>query len=68
MKRLLLLLVLVAGTFAFAGCTYNESWAERNRRVAEVYDMDLRGINEDWDHIWLVEKTRTNEWHAHVGQ
>jgi hypothetical protein len=67
MKKYLLLLILLAGTFV-VGCTPTESASERNRRIAGITNMNMRMAVEDWDHIWLYERSsQLTEWHPHVG-
>ena len=67
MKTFLLLLVLVAG-WMVVGCTPTETWDERNHRINQVVDMNLREMNEDWDRVWLMERNeKDNQWSPHVG-
>ena len=67
MKKLFLLLIILAGTFV-VGCTPTETWGERNRRITRVNAMNLLEFNEDSDRLWLLEKSsKSNEWWPHVG-
>lgn len=67
MKRLMLLLVLVAGCL-MPGCTMTETAAQRNRRVSQITDLQMRMLVEDWDYLWLYEhNTQMSQWHPWVG-
>lgn len=67
MKKFLLVLVVLAAAF-FAGCTPTETFQERNRRICEITDINLRMAVEDWDHIWLYDRSsQLSQWHPHVG-
>jgi outer membrane lipoprotein-sorting protein len=67
MKKLALLLIVVVGLFV-VGCTPTETAAQRNRRIAGITDINARMMVEDWDHIWLYERSSSlTEWHPHVG-
>ncbi len=68
MKRLLIVFVLILGTFAMTGCTVTETARERDRRIGEITDLQLRMLVEDWDYLWLYERNAaTTQWDLWVG-
>jgi len=76
MKRLLVLTVLLAialGMF-MTGCsskqplTVAETASEVKRRDARITNLQLRMLLEDWDYIWLYDRSaQTSRWHTWVG-
>jgi len=67
MKKLLLLLILCAAS-AVGGCSLNQDSKERQRRMANISDLQMRMLVDDWDHIWLMERnSRLTQWHPMVG-
>ena len=68
MKRLIILLVLIAGSFVLSGCTMTETKADRHRRLRLITNLQARMLVEDWDYLWLMEhNTETTPWHSWVG-
>jgi hypothetical protein len=55
MKRLLVLLILLAAMF-LAGCGLVHTYGERERRYGNIADMQLRMAVDDWDYFWLAER------------
>ncbi|HAU38490.1 MAG TPA: hypothetical protein DCX07_12345 [Phycisphaerales bacterium] len=67
MKKLALLLVLLAGSF-LTGCGVVDSGGDRMRRVGQINDIQARMAVDDWDYFWLYERdSRLTEWHSRVG-
>jgi len=69
MKRLLILLALLVGTF-MSGCAAGlvDSGPERSRRIRNTWALELRQMNDDWDSFWLVDKpSRMTYWHVREG-
>ncbi len=68
MKRLLIVFVVILGTFAMTGCTVTETRTERKRRISQINDLQLRMLVEDWDYLWLYERNAaTTQWNPWVG-
>lgn len=68
MKKLLALLALCLVTWT-AGCTITETAAERNRRIANVWDIQGKMMVEDIDYFLLLERSSNlSEWHTHIGK
>lgn len=68
MKTLLIVFVLILGTFSMTGCTVTETRMERNRRISQINDLQLRMLVEDWDYLWLQDRnTATTQWNPWVG-
>ncbi len=55
MKRLLVLLVVLAGA-CLAGCGLVDSQQERKRRYKTIVQLQSRMIVDDWDYFWLADK------------
>jgi len=53
MKKVLLLLVLVAIGMSVAGCPGD---AEHNAKHLYIWKRDLRHIHREWDAFWLEEQ------------
>lgn len=67
MRKLTVLLVLCLA-FLMTGCTLTESAKERNRRIYGVTALNSRMLVEDWDYIWLNERSsQLTQWHPHLG-
>lgn len=67
MKKLAVMLVLMAGTF-MSGCTLTETASERHRRILPQKDIEARQFVEDWDYFWLQERnSQLTQWHPYVG-
>lgn len=67
MKKMLIVALLVAAIF-LPGCTYTESFSERNRRIVNVWRWDTRGIVEDFDMIMLLDRNSyMTQWHPWAG-
>ena len=67
MKKLLLLLALCLVTWT-AGCTLTETPAERNRRIAHIWDLQSKMMVEDIDYFLLLDRnSNLSEWHTLVG-
>lgn len=70
MKKLLILLVIMmAGSFLFSGCSgLTDSRAERSRRIQQITELQMKMLVDDWDYLWLYERsTRNTQWHTWVG-
>jgi hypothetical protein len=72
MKKLAMLLVLSLGLFFLSGCcchsTLVETAGERQSRLALQYDLQCKMVIEDWDYLWLQERTTyLTQWHPYVG-
>ncbi len=68
MKRLVILVVLIVGSFVLSGCTMTETKAERHRRERLIANLQFRMLVEDWDYLWLMEhSTEMTQWHSWVG-
>ena len=69
MKNLMMLLVIVmAGSFLFSGCGLTDSRAERSRRIEQITELQMKMLVDDWDYLWLYERnSRMSEWHYRVG-
>jgi hypothetical protein len=66
MKTAILLVLLLAVTLT--GCTVMESPADRGRRYANITEMNLRMMGDDWDTIWLYDhNSRLSRWHPYLG-
>ena len=56
MRKLLALVILLAGTF-LAGCgLVNATYAERERRYRHITHYQARMIVDDFDYFWLAER------------
>ena len=65
MKRLLMLLALLVGSF-LAGCGPGlvDTSAEREHRIRTNMSLEARQLNDDWDMFWMVDKpSRMTYWH-----
>ena len=64
MKRVALLLVVVGGLFATAGCETPAYTAQENwQNVSRNYGYDLRQSTDDWNFLWLQdESSRLTTW------
>jgi hypothetical protein len=69
MKKLFPMVLLLASMiWAGAGCTPTETSAQRERRISQITDLQMRMAVEDWDYIWLYEKNSgCTQWHPWVG-
>ena len=74
MNRAMILLVLVAVGLASLGCksgdrlTVTETVGEVKRRDAQITNVQLRMLLEDWDYFWLYDRSsRMSPWHTQVG-
>ncbi len=69
MKRLLVLIVLLAGCFLTSGCaTLVENPQARKRRLSQITELQMKMLVEDWDYFWLYERNAgTTQWHPWVG-
>ena len=71
MKKLLSLSILCLAMFftgALAGCTVTETQAQRNTRLKSITDLQMRMLVEDWDYLWLYERSSgMTQWHTRVG-
>ena len=69
MKRLLVVLVLVLGSLLVTGCaTMVENPEARDRRIRQVWGLQMRGLVEDWDYLWLIDQnTGMTQWNPWVG-
>ncbi len=70
MKKLMMLLVIaIAGSFLFSGCSgLSDSRAERSRRIKQITELQMKMLVDDWDYLWLYERnSRNTQWHTWVG-
>ncbi|MCL2701048.1 MAG: hypothetical protein FWE88_05075 [Phycisphaerae bacterium] len=69
MKKALMWVVLAVVMFGASGCaTPTMSGKERCRTYRDITILNLRMANEDWDYIWLMERSSMlTQWHPHVG-
>ena len=70
MKKLFMLLVIAIGMSSLTGCaTLVETPVERDRRICNITEINLKGMVSDWDTLWLADRnTLLTEWHPHVGR
>ena len=67
MKKLLVWMVLIAGSF-LAGCTPVDTAQERNARVNQISDMQMKMLVDDWDAFWLYDQNvRLSRWSPRIG-
>ena len=67
MRKLLVVLVFCLGSFV-VGCSVLDTAAQRTRRVNQTTDLQMRMLMDDWDYIWLYDRTSAlSQWHSHVG-
>ena len=67
MMKCLMTLVLCLGSI-LAGCTLVESADERNRRIAQSIDLNMRMAVADFDAILLLDRnSRLSPWYTKVG-
>jgi hypothetical protein len=64
--RTFALLVLLVGLAVLAGCTtVTKSPAEVRATYSQAFDLDMRGIADDWNLIWLAERQyRFTRWYT----
>ena len=68
MKKLAMVLILLAGTLMCGCSTLTETPPERNRRIALQNDLQMKMLVEDWDTFWLQEHVSSlSRWHPYVG-
>jgi len=70
MRRFILVtfLIAVAASFLMTGCTMTETPNARNRRIKQITDLQMRMLIEDWDYLWLYDRsTGMTQWHPWVG-
>ncbi len=68
MKKILLVLVLVMVSFSTIACTLTETAQQRKRRYRQITDLETRMMVEDWDTIWLYERSSgATQWHPWIG-
>ena len=64
MKKLLAMLIICLVTL-LAGCTIAETSEQRNRRLTHITNRQMRMLIEDWDYVWLYDRsTKLSPWHA----
>lgn len=80
MKKLLIMAVLLTGAFAIGckeeaalsvsggrGVAYTQE--ERIRRIEMIADIQERMIQDDWDMIWLMDRSSAlSEWHVYASE
>lgn len=73
MKKLLVILILCS-VMVTAGCatsnhpTLVDSAQEREFRISQIDDFQMRMIIDDWDRIWLRNScSKLTAWSVHVG-
>jgi hypothetical protein len=64
--RTLAFLVLLVGLSLLAGCqTVAKSPEEVRRSYRQQLDLDMRGIADDWNLIWLADRQhRFTKWYT----
>jgi hypothetical protein len=63
MKRLIALLLLCIGAFV-AGCGMVDTYQQRETRICNIIDYDMRMAVDDSDMIWLVDRpSYLSYWH-----
>ena len=69
MKKLLIPLIFLVVSLIAAGCsTMTEPREERNRRLSQISDLQMKMLVEDWDYLWLYERnTGMTRWCPWVG-
>ena len=70
MKPLLILLVLcLAAASILAGCSgVVDTYDDRVRRYKQINNFQTRMIVDDWDYIWLYERSSNlSEWNPRIG-
>jgi len=70
MKQLLVLLVLcLAVASILAGCNgVVDTYDDRVRRYKQINNFQTRMIVDDWDYIWLYERSSNlSEWNPRIG-
>jgi len=68
MKKAAIALVLIVSSL-FVGCnSLVETWPERKGRYNQQFDLQMKMVVEDWDYIWLTERSsRLTQWHPYQG-
>jgi len=68
MKKVLILLVLVALGGSLVGCTVGETAMEHHRRLMLTYDVQLRSAVEEAD-TWMLQdrNSRSTMWPVRIG-
>ncbi len=65
----LILIICLAGMFA--GCSVGsvmDTEAQRDRRIEQITDLQMRMLVDDWDYFWLYERnSMLTQWHTRVG-
>ncbi len=68
MKKLCMLLVLCLAGLMMSSCTPTETWRQHNQRYCDITRMNNRMLVEDWDYIWLYDRSSMlTNWHMHIG-
>ena len=68
MKNLLIVLTFCMILLS-TGCTLTESCQERNRRLCQVTDTNLKMMVMDWDTFWLYDRSSyLTYYHPRVGE
>jgi len=64
--RKCVLLALLAGLTAVAGCaTVTKSAAENRANIRAIVELDLRQMADDWNLVWLTDRQcRLTKWHT----
>lgn len=63
--RKLLLSILICLTFALCSCGTVQTQVERERRWRRCTNLQLRGLVDDFDYIWMVDRNAwTTEYHV----
>ena len=73
MKKLLVILILCS-VMMMAGCgmsnhpTLVDSGQERDFRIGQIDDFQMKMLIDDWDSIWLRNRnSKLTYWNVHVG-
>jgi len=67
MKKSVIALILLLACFV-GGCGVTASYPTRERRYAQITNLDWREAVDDWDYIWLYDHHVTlTRWHPYVG-
>lgn len=54
--KMVLLALCGAAIAASSGCGRVDNFDERHHRIMQVWEHDLRALNDDWDSFWLVDR------------
>ncbi len=66
MRRIMLLVALVACSAGLVGCaTVTKSPEEVKLQYQRYTDLQLRQLADDWNYFWLMDRhSRVSRWHT----